>query len=84
MCMRTFDHFPHQSVDRAPGRRDELQHIGAADFLVERPLDGLDLPANAAHTVQELGFLSDGMGHGLLQLCLQSSRSVERATKKNT
>jgi hypothetical protein len=59
-----FDHFAHQAVDRAPRGRDELQHVGTADFLLKRPLDGLDLSPNAPHAIQEFGFLSDGMGHG--------------------
>ena len=58
-----FDHFAHQAVDRAPRGRDELQDVGTAELLFERALDRLDLSADAPHAVQELGFLSDGMGH---------------------
>jgi hypothetical protein len=58
-----FDHFAHQTVDCTPGSGDELQDVGTADFLVKRPLDSLDLPANAPHAVQELGLLSDSVGH---------------------
>ena len=43
--------FPHQTVDRASGTGDELQNIGAADFLLQRPFDCLNLPANAPHAV---------------------------------
>lgn len=58
-----FDHFAHKAVDRASDPRDELKDIGAADFLLQRSLDGLDLPANAPHAVEKLRFLSDGVGH---------------------
>jgi len=47
---------------------DELQNVGAADFLLQRPLDRLDLPTNAPHAVKELGFLSDGLRHRKLQM----------------
>ena len=56
-----FDHFPHQAVDRTSGSGDELQNIGAADFVLQ--LDRLDLPTNAPYAVEELGFLSDGLKH---------------------
>jgi len=59
-----FDHFAHKAVNRASDPRDKLQNIGAADFLLQRSLDSLDLPANAPHAVEKLRFLSDGVGHG--------------------
>src|SRR5580704_13254576 len=37
-----FDHLSHQAVDRPPRAGDELQDVGTADFLLERPFDGLD------------------------------------------
>jgi hypothetical protein len=58
-----FDYFRHQASDRTPRTSDQLQDLSAAQSLVKCPLDSLDLPANATHPVQQLGFLSDGVGH---------------------
>jgi len=63
-----FDHFAHKAVNRASDTRDKLKNIGAADFLLQRSLDSLDLPANAPHAVEKLRFLSDGVGQGKRQV----------------
>jgi hypothetical protein len=57
------DHLGHQSVDGAAGAGDELQHVGAADLLVERPFDGFDLSANAPDAIEQLGFFTNRVTH---------------------
>jgi hypothetical protein len=41
-----------------------MQYCGAALFVLERSLDGLDLTADAAHPIEQLHFLAFGVGHG--------------------
>src|SRR5271165_5332648 len=60
-------HLGHQAVHGAADRGNDLKHLGAAGLGLERTLDGCDLPANAPHPRQQLGFLADGVGH---EMCL--------------
>jgi hypothetical protein len=53
----------HQPIDGAAGTGDELQHVGTANFLIERPFDRFDLSANASHAIEQFGFLANGMAH---------------------
>ena len=53
----------HEAVHRAARGSDEVHDLGAAPFTRERALQGLDLTANAAHAVQQLGFFLNRMCH---------------------
>jgi hypothetical protein len=64
-----FDDFPDQAIDSTSSGCDELQNIGAPDFLIKGSLDCHYLPANSAHTFKELGFLLSGLKHGKIHLC---------------
>src|SRR6516225_11717614 len=57
------NHFRHQAVHRPPDRGDDLQHVGTAYFGFKRPLYCFDLPPNAAHAGEELGFFTYGVRH---------------------
>lgn len=59
-----FDHFCHQARHGAARCDNEVQHAGAALFLLECPFHGFDLAANAPYPVQELHFLALGVRHG--------------------
>jgi len=48
--------FPHQTVDRAAGTGDELQNIGAADFLLQRPLTASTCPRMRRTRLRSLVF----------------------------
>ena len=52
-----------QAIDRAATAGNPLQYIGTANFCFQRALDAFDLPSNTTYPVQQLGFLSDGVGH---------------------
>jgi hypothetical protein len=52
-----------QAIHCAAAAGNALQDVRATDFLFQRALNGLDLTANAADSVQQLGFLSDRMAH---------------------
>jgi hypothetical protein len=60
----TLDHLCHQAVDGATRRDDLVQDDRTVILFVERTLDGFDLAAQALGAVQQLGFVTDGMGHG--------------------
>ena len=50
-----------------------MQHFGTFSLLVESSLYGLDLPANAPHSVQELFLFVNGMRHGIFgEMTLQA------------
>ena len=53
----------HQPIDGATGAGNELEHVGTADFLIERPFDRFDLSTNASHTIEQLGFFANGVAH---------------------
>ena len=57
------DHFAHQAGQRAAGRDDKVEHVGAALFLVQRALNGLDLATHAFDPIEELKLLAFGVGH---------------------
>jgi hypothetical protein len=46
-----FQHNCQQAVHRSATTRNPLQYIGAAVLFLERPLDGLNLPLDAADPV---------------------------------
>jgi hypothetical protein len=41
-----------------------LQHVGTAHFGFKRTFDCFDLPPNAPHAGEQLGFFADGVRHG--------------------
>ena len=57
------DHLCHEAVHGSADRGEHLQDIGAADLGFKGAFDGFDLPTNAPHPRQQLGFLANGMGH---------------------
>ena len=66
----------HQPVDSAAGAGNELQHVSATNFLIERPFDGFHLSANAPHAIEEFGLFANGVGHCRLRrllLCYHQS-----------
>jgi hypothetical protein len=50
--------FPHQTMDRSARGGQTLEHVGALRILLERPLDGFDLPHNLFRAVQQVEFFS--------------------------
>ena len=59
------DDFGHQTGHGPADSGDQVHHLFAASFAVERALDGLDLAPDAAHAGQQLLLFADGMGHVL-------------------
>src|ERR1700688_502911 len=57
------DHFGHQAGDAAANAGDHMHDALAFGFFVQRPLDRLDLAANAADPGEQLFLFSDGMCH---------------------
>jgi len=58
-----FHHLRHEAVHGAAGRGDELQNLSALDLALERPLDRLDLAAQATDAIKKLGLFTNGVGH---------------------
>ena len=53
----------HEAVHCSPGCDHQMKDVGAALFFFDRSFERLDLTENTSHSVQELGFLFDGMRH---------------------
>lgn len=53
----------HQPIDGAAGAGNQLEHVGTADFLIERSFDGFDLSADTSHPIEEFGFFANGVAH---------------------
>ena len=58
------DHFGHQAGDAAANARDHMHDALAFGLLAQRPLDRLDLAADAADPGEQLFLFSDRMCHG--------------------
>src|ERR1700730_12683478 len=58
------DHFRHQTVHGAARGGDEAQHIAAFRLAVQGTRQGLDLPANASHSVRQFRLLANRVRHG--------------------
>jgi hypothetical protein len=56
-----FHHLCHEAIHGAARGGDELQHLGALDLSLQSTLDRLNLAAQAAHAIEELALLSDGV-----------------------
>lgn len=57
------DDLAEQAVERAAATGDDMHHLLAPRLGLECALDGVDLSADAAHPIQELGFLANGVAH---------------------
>ncbi len=57
----------HQPINGAAGARNQLEHVGATDFLIERAFDGFDLSADTSHPIEEFGLFANGVAHGKLR-----------------
>ncbi len=57
------DHLAHQSRHGAARGGNQMHDLFAPRLAVKRPLDRLDLPANAADARQKLLFFMDRVGH---------------------
>jgi hypothetical protein len=57
------DDFGHQIGHRSARAGDQMLHLFAARFRIERALNRLDLASDAAHPRQQLGFFADGVRH---------------------
>ncbi|CAZ88973.1 conserved hypothetical protein [Thiomonas arsenitoxydans] len=57
------DNLAEQSIESAAATGDDMQHLLAPGFRLKCALDGVDLPPDTTHPVQQLGFLADGMAH---------------------
>jgi hypothetical protein len=56
-----FHHLRHEPIHGAASGGDELQHLGALDLPLQSALDRFNLAAQAAHAIEELALLSDGV-----------------------
>ncbi len=56
-----FHHLGHQAGNAAAHARDHMHDAVATGLFVQRPLDRLDLAANAANAGEQLFLLSDGV-----------------------
>ena len=64
MCQDVvLDHLGHQPGHGAARGGDEMHDLLAARLALQRPLDSLDLPANAPDAGEEFLFFVDGVGH---------------------
>src|SRR3989442_7440397 len=60
----------HETGNRAPNGRYELQCLRGPRLRLESPLNGLDLSSDAADPADQLRPLADGVNHmGIVQYC---------------
>ncbi|VTU25163.1 2-isopropylmalate synthase [Variovorax sp. PBL-E5] len=59
-----FDNLGQQTVHCPAAGGDQVHDLGAAHSALQPALDGIDLTADAAHPVQKLLLLVDGVAHG--------------------
>jgi hypothetical protein len=60
------DYLRHQPRHCPASSRDQVHHLVATDLAIQRALDSLDLPTDAANPSQQLLFLSDGVRHAVV------------------
>lgn len=58
------DHLGHEPIDGAPRGGDGPEGGRAVSLSIKRLGDGIDLPLDPAHPVEELLLVPDGVGHG--------------------
>ena len=56
-----FHHLRHEAVHGAARGGDQLQDFCALDLSLQSALDRFNLAAQAAHAIEELALLSDGV-----------------------
>lgn len=61
-----FHNLCHQAVHRASYRRNELKHVSAAGFSLQRTLNCFNLAPNAAHAGDKFRLLTDRVGQDRL------------------
>src|SRR5579871_5434381 len=59
------DHFSHQTVHRAPCRRDQSEHFAALSLTVERAGERLDLPADPGDPMRQALLRANRMRHDI-------------------
>src|SRR5215470_15457989 len=59
------DDLCEQPIDGAPATRDQVHNLRAARLPLERPLDCLDLSADAAHAMQQFLLVANGVAHAI-------------------
>jgi hypothetical protein len=57
------DDFGEEAVHRATAGGNQVHDLGAPGFPLQSPFDSVDLPADAAHPVQELLPFVDRVSH---------------------
>lgn len=62
----SLDYFGHERVHRAAASRNIVQHHGTFRFLVERPLNGLNLAPDSPDTIEQLLFFFSCMSHNIM------------------
>ncbi|MBB5407466.1 hypothetical protein HDG34_001398 [Paraburkholderia sp. HC6.4b] len=55
------EHYRQQAIHRAATTGYLLQDVDASTLFLKRPLDGFDLPLDAADPVEKLLFLTNGV-----------------------
>ena len=58
-----FEQLRHEAARRAAHRNGQLHHLGAVGIRLERALDRLDLAAQPADTLLQLGLLMNRVSH---------------------
>ena len=53
----TVQYFRHQGIERTPARGNRVQDFRAVSLSFDRILNGLNLPANPADTIEHLLFV---------------------------
>ena len=67
MCAHVgLDDYGHQTAHSPPHAGDQVHDLFAASLAIERPLNSLDLPPNAAYARKELLLFTDSMAHGAI------------------
>jgi hypothetical protein len=65
-----FQDLHQQAIDRATTGRESLEDLCAVQFVVERPLDRLDLASDAPHSIDQLLVVTNGMRHGRYRIAV--------------
>lgn len=63
-----FEHLGHEAVDAAANRGQQHQLVAAVGVALQRALDGVQLPAHLADSLEELHLFTFVVGHRHLLL----------------
>jgi hypothetical protein len=58
-----FEHLAHEAIERPARRCDALQDVAAFGFISQSALDSIDLSTDSSNTMQQFGFLTNGVAH---------------------